>query len=260
MKTTTIVSLFFVGLSLGSPINFEAREPEAVAELEARQFTGTGVTANELKNGPCKPVTYIFARGSTELGNLGQTVGPALANQLKSQFDVAVQGVDYPASLTTNFFGGSLVGISEMRDMFNLAASKCPDTIIVGGGYRYVGCNRELRPGTDSQEVRVPPSRTALSRTCPPASAIASPASSLSVIPTTCSPADAFQVFHRRSSGSSATPEISSVRAPLSLLCLTWIMSAAFPRLCRSWPVASGLLDRQIGSLCGLPFPGICGL
>ncbi|KAH7058907.1 cutinase-domain-containing protein [Macrophomina phaseolina] len=135
MKTTTIVSLFFVGLSLGSPINFEAREPEAVAELEARQFTGTGVTANELKNGPCKPVTYIFARGSTELGNLGQTVGPALANQLKSQFDVAVQGVDYPASLTTNFFGGSLVGISEMRDMFNLAASKCPDTIIVGGGY-----------------------------------------------------------------------------------------------------------------------------
>lgn len=70
MKTTTIVSLFFVGLSLGSPINFEAREPEAVAELEARQFTGTGVTANELKNGPCKPVTYIFARGSTELGNL----------------------------------------------------------------------------------------------------------------------------------------------------------------------------------------------
>ncbi|KAF4303868.1 putative cutinase 1 [Botryosphaeria dothidea] len=133
--TATIASVLFASLSLGSPINVEVRDPEAVAELEARQFTGTGVTANELKNGPCKPVTYIFARGSTELGNLGQTVGPALADQLRSQFDVAVQGVDYPAALTTNFFGGSLVGISEMRDLINFAATKCPDTIIVGGGY-----------------------------------------------------------------------------------------------------------------------------
>ncbi|KAL1634024.1 hypothetical protein SLS56_002616 [Neofusicoccum ribis] len=135
MKTAAFAFAIFASLSLGSPIELEVRDPEAVAALEARQFTGTGVTANELKNGPCKPVTYIFARGSTELGNLGQTVGPALADQLRSQFDVAVQGVDYPAGLTTNFFGGSLVGISEMRDMFNLAASKCPDTIIVGGGY-----------------------------------------------------------------------------------------------------------------------------
>lgn len=68
--TATIVSVLFASLSLGSPINVEVRDPEVVAELEARQFTGTGVTANELKNGPCKPVTYIFARGSTELGNL----------------------------------------------------------------------------------------------------------------------------------------------------------------------------------------------
>ncbi|KKY22391.1 putative cutinase 1 [Diplodia seriata] len=131
----SLFSLLFVTLGLASPIAVEVRDPEVVAVLEARQFSGTGITANELKNGPCKPVTYIFARGSTELGNLGQTVGPALANQLQSQFDVAVQGVDYPAGLTTNFFGGSLIGISEMRDMFNLAASKCPDTIIVGGGY-----------------------------------------------------------------------------------------------------------------------------
>lgn len=70
MKTAAFASAIFASLSLGSPIELEVRGPEAVAALEARQFTGTGVTANELKNGPCKPVTYIFARGSTELGNL----------------------------------------------------------------------------------------------------------------------------------------------------------------------------------------------
>lgn len=45
------------------------RVPSAVGDLEARQNSGTGITANKLNNGPCKPVTYISTRGSTELGN-----------------------------------------------------------------------------------------------------------------------------------------------------------------------------------------------
>jgi cutinase len=58
-------------------------------------------------SGPCKKITLIFARGTTETGNMGITVGPSLAKQLRSVYgnaDVAVQGVDYGAS----FSGGAL--------------------------------------------------------------------------------------------------------------------------------------------------------
>lgn len=42
----------------------------APAELVERQLGGSvGSTANELR-GACQPVTFIFARGSTEVGNM----------------------------------------------------------------------------------------------------------------------------------------------------------------------------------------------
>jgi hypothetical protein len=37
--------------------------------VERRQF-GTSTTSNELTSGSCKPVIFIFARGSTEIGNM----------------------------------------------------------------------------------------------------------------------------------------------------------------------------------------------
>ncbi|KAK3076772.1 hypothetical protein LTS18_012101, partial [Coniosporium uncinatum] len=63
---------------------------------------GFGGTANDISSSACKEVTFIFARGSTEGGNMGMAVGPPFANALKQSFgrdNVAVQGVDYPADI-----------------------------------------------------------------------------------------------------------------------------------------------------------------
>lgn len=46
----------------------------------------------------------VYARGSTELGNIG-TLGPNLRSTLNSRFpnNFAMQGVAYPADLASNF-------------------------------------------------------------------------------------------------------------------------------------------------------------
>ncbi|CAI4212698.1 unnamed protein product [Parascedosporium putredinis] len=62
-----------------------------------------------------------------------------VANNLKSQFPgkVHVQGVDYAALLSTNFLpgGADLDGIREMKSIIGDITSKCPNAIIVTGGY-----------------------------------------------------------------------------------------------------------------------------
>jgi cutinase len=66
MKFFTTVSLF-AGLGAALPTTREAVPAEEA--IEARQLLGN--TRNELQNGGnCPPVIFIFARGSTESGNL----------------------------------------------------------------------------------------------------------------------------------------------------------------------------------------------
>jgi cutinase len=50
---------------------------------------------------------------------------------------LAVEGVDYGAGVTGNFMpgGGDYAGIKEATKDYTLAASKCPETVIIGGGY-----------------------------------------------------------------------------------------------------------------------------
>lgn len=67
MKTTLLNVL--VGITA------VAAAPNDYASLEARQG---GVVSNDLKNGGCKPVTFIMARGSTETSNMVRQCPPAI--------------------------------------------------------------------------------------------------------------------------------------------------------------------------------------
>ncbi|KAK2772241.1 hypothetical protein FQN52_003338 [Onygenales sp. PD_12] len=113
----------------------------SASPIQERQIIDIiGSTANGL-DGPCKDITFIFARGSTEIGNMGTIAGPPTANLVLREFGadaVAVQGVDYEARLDTNFLpnGADPKGIEDMKEKLASTVTRCPETIIIAGGYR----------------------------------------------------------------------------------------------------------------------------
>lgn len=98
-----------------------------------------GPTRNDLINGACAEVTVIFARGTTEAGNVGSIAGPPFFGALEDEFSeaqVAIQGVDYPADVAGFLAGGSSAGAATMVGHVRTARKKCPNTKIVLSGYR----------------------------------------------------------------------------------------------------------------------------
>ncbi|KFY13244.1 hypothetical protein V492_03390 [Pseudogymnoascus sp. VKM F-4246] len=162
MKFQSIVvsALAAVAAAAPYPSANEAIDGEALPAIMARQSS----SSDELKNGACKDVTFIFARGSTEPGNMvcaplpshpsfrkpktnvnqnqGLIIGSQLCVALKSRLGsdkVACQGVGspYDATLADNFLpkNTSPTAIGAANTLFNLAHTKCPNTKIVAGGY-----------------------------------------------------------------------------------------------------------------------------
>jgi len=85
-------------------------------------------------------MTVIFARGTTETGNVGTLTGPpfftALA-QVVGASNLAVQGVDYPADIPGFLAGGDATGSTTMAQLVTQAMTQCPNTKVVISGYRY---------------------------------------------------------------------------------------------------------------------------
>ncbi|CZS76986.1 unnamed protein product [Fusarium graminearum] len=96
-----------------------------------------GSTMNDL-SGECKDVTVIFARGTTEAGNVGTAAGPPFFKALGEkigQDKLAVQGVDYSASIAGIMQMGDKAGSEKMASLVTEAVKKCPKTKIVMSGY-----------------------------------------------------------------------------------------------------------------------------
>ncbi|KAH7057343.1 cutinase precursor [Macrophomina phaseolina] len=120
-------------------LNIEARAPQF--SIPGGSLGGSS-TSNDVTSGVCKPVTYIFARGTTETGNMGTTVGPALKQKLEQALgagQVATQGVNYPADFAGALRGSispkTASGSTNCASLVKQALSKCPDTKIVLAGY-----------------------------------------------------------------------------------------------------------------------------
>lgn len=94
-----------------------------------------GYTMWGMQNPVCSDVTLIFARGTTEKGNMGTCVGPELAEALRDEIpSLSVQGVDYPADSEGNTKYGASGG-PYMAMLAREARKACPDTKIVLAGY-----------------------------------------------------------------------------------------------------------------------------
>ena len=96
-------------------------------------------TQNDLNNGSgCKAMTVIFARGTTETGNMGTIAGPPFVSAVGKMIGtdkVAVQGITYPADVPGFLAGGDTQGSQLMAKTVGQVRAKCPDTALVMAGY-----------------------------------------------------------------------------------------------------------------------------
>ncbi|KAJ5996330.1 hypothetical protein N7522_007990 [Penicillium canescens] len=126
------------GLSIPGLSNIPSGSGISSLKAKRESLLGSGsITSNDVTdNAGCKELTFIFARGSDEMGNMGSVVGPPVATQLKSLTGdkVSVQGVTYAATAGSNVSLGANGG-PVMAKLVKQALSQCPKTKVVLGGY-----------------------------------------------------------------------------------------------------------------------------
>ncbi|CAJ0547495.1 Ff.00g042490.m01.CDS01 [Fusarium sp. VM40] len=142
MHATTLIHFFLALAATAKPIIPD--RPTDVVVHETRDVNALGlVTRTDLEDGDsskCPKAILIYARGSTEPGNIGITVGPVLVAAMQLAIpDIWIQGVGgpYTADLLANFLpeGTNAASINEAKRLFQMSHAKCPDTPVVTAGY-----------------------------------------------------------------------------------------------------------------------------
>ncbi|KAJ4401328.1 hypothetical protein N0V91_007992 [Didymella pomorum] len=139
MNLLTIVSL--IAAASATPVTIPISGDALVATRQL-VLDRTSLTENEFSSrfgGGCKDVIFVWARGSTELGNMGSIIGQPLGDELRREYgsNLAIEGVDYAALLSTNYLPGGtdIVAELEMRGILEDINRQCPSAVIVCGGY-----------------------------------------------------------------------------------------------------------------------------
>lgn len=90
---------------------------DVLTTAESTLATVLNVDTTENAAAGCKDMTVIFARGTTEPGNVGLVTGPPFFDALSAmigQNSISVQGVDYSASIEGFLEGGDAAGSQTM--------------------------------------------------------------------------------------------------------------------------------------------------
>lgn len=93
---------------------------EGLTDLETLLIpvTGSQITRSDIAdNASCADMTVVFARGTTEPGNMGVFVGSELVSAISNAMpgtSINVQGVEYAASVEGYLAGGGKDGATSM--------------------------------------------------------------------------------------------------------------------------------------------------
>ncbi|KAJ2895622.1 hypothetical protein MKZ38_006297 [Zalerion maritima] len=100
-----VFSVALAALATTSPI--APATSEIVALAARNEIAKRDITENEYRVYGCRPVIFFFARGSTEIGNMGTVVGLGVCDGLKSAYgsskvacQIVVGGYSQGAALT----------------------------------------------------------------------------------------------------------------------------------------------------------------
>ncbi|KAI8240363.1 Cutinase [Colletotrichum sp. SAR 10_96] len=126
--TTSAALLALLGTATSTPIT-------------KRQADFSGNTQNGLQGGACANMIVVFARGTTERGNVGTIAGPPFFQALSAQVggNLEVQGIEYPADVPGFLAGGDANGSQEMATLTQQAITNCPNSAVIMSGYSQGG-------------------------------------------------------------------------------------------------------------------------
>lgn len=110
-----IAALFPVNIAIAALSDVLTKAEVALAVVTGIDTTESALTASSTA---CADLIVIFARGTTEAGNVGALVGPpffdAVRDKMKSSATMLVQGVEYLADVPGFLAGGNKGGSQTM--------------------------------------------------------------------------------------------------------------------------------------------------